>query len=170
MIVYPAIDIRQGHVVRLLHGDPNQQTIHADDPAEVARRWQAAGASWLHVVNLDGALGEAPLALDTLRLLAKVGLPIQFGGGLRTLEDVGAALEAGAARVILGTVAVQNPDIAAEAVRRFGPESITVALDAKGDQVATHGWQQVSAWTPAVSRQTLQSRRREACALYRCWA
>lgn len=149
MIVYPAVDIRQGRVVRLLHGDPNQQTVHADDPVEVAQRWKTAGASWLHVVNLDGALGEAPLALDTLRLLAKVGLPIQFGGGMRSLADVSAALEAGAARVILGTIAVQNPDIAAEAVRRFGPEAITVALDAKGNQVATHGWQQVSAWTPA---------------------
>jgi phosphoribosylformimino-5-aminoimidazole carboxamide ribotide isomerase len=148
MIVYPAIDIRQGRVVRLVHGDPAQETVHGDDPAAVAERWKAAGAAWLHVVNLDGALGEATLALDTLRGLAKLGLPIQFGGGLRALDDAARALDAGAARIILGTLAVQQPELAGEAVRRFGAEAVAVALDAKGDQVATHGWQQVSAWTP----------------------
>lgn len=149
MIVYPAIDLRRGRVVRLRYGDPAQETVHSDDPVATAERWQAAGAGWLHVVNLDGALGESTLALDTLRAIAAVGLPVQFGGGLRALDDVARALEAGAARAVLGTLAVQQPDVAGEAVRRFGPEAITVALDARGDQVATHGWQQVSAWTPA---------------------
>lgn len=149
MIVYPAIDLRRGRVVRLRYGDPAQETVHSDDPVATAERWQAAGAGWLHVVNLDGALGEATLALDTLRAIATVGLPVQFGGGLRALDDVARALEAGAARAVLGTLAIQQPDVAGEAVRRFGPEAITVALDARGDQVATHGWQQVSAWTPA---------------------
>ncbi len=148
MIVYPAIDLRQGRVVRLVHGDPGQETVHSDDPLATAERWKAAGAEWLHVVNLDGALGEATLALDTLRALAGVGLPIQFGGGLRTLDDAQQALDAGAARVILGTMVVKEPDLAGAAVQRFGAEKIVVALDAKGDQVATHGWQQVSAWTP----------------------
>ena len=149
MIVYPAIDLRRGRVVRLRYGDPAQETVHSDDPVATAERWRAAGAGWLHVVNLDGALGESTLALDTLRAIASVGLPVQFGGGLRALDDVARALEAGAARAVLGTLAVQQPDVAGEAVRRFGPEAITVALDARGDQVATHGWQQVSAWTPA---------------------
>lgn len=149
MIVYPAIDLRRGRVVRLRYGDPAQETVHSDDPVATAERWQAAGAGWLHVVNLDGALGEATLALDTLRAIAAVGLPVQFGGGLRALDDVARALEAGAARAVLGTLAVQQPDVAGEAVRRFGPEAITVALDARDDQVTTHGWQQVSTWTPA---------------------
>ncbi|MGQ9849022.1 MAG: 1-(5-phosphoribosyl)-5-[(5-phosphoribosylamino)methylideneamino]imidazole-4-carboxamide isomerase [Aggregatilineaceae bacterium] len=149
MIVYPAIDLRRGRVVRLRYGDPAQETVHSDDPVAVAERWRAAGATWLHVINLDGALGEATLALDALRAIAAVGLPVQFGGGLRSLDDAALALETGAARVILGTLAVQQPDVAGEAVRRFGAEAIAVALDARGERVATHGWQQISAWTPA---------------------
>jgi phosphoribosylformimino-5-aminoimidazole carboxamide ribotide isomerase len=148
MIIYPAIDLRQGRVVRLAHGDPALETVHSDDPVATAQRWKAAGAAWLHVVNLDGALGEATLALETLRALAEIGLPIQFGGGLRALDDAQKALSAGAARVILGTMIVQQPELAGAAVQRFGADKIVVALDAKGDQVTTHGWQQVSAWTP----------------------
>lgn len=150
MIVYPAIDIRQGRVVRLRYGDPNQETVHSDDPAATAERWKNAGAEWLHVVNLDGALGEATLALDTLRTLTRLGLPVQFGGGLRSLEDAARALDAGATRVVLGTVVVQSPDLAGTAVERFGAHAVTVALDAKGEHVTTHGWQEVSPWTPAA--------------------
>lgn len=148
MIVYPAIDIRQGRVVRLLYGDPNQETVYGDDPVAMAQRWQNAGAEWLHIVNLDGTLGDAEFALDTLRALAEVGLPIQFGGGLRTLDDAQQALDAGATRVILGTMVVKEPELAGAAVERFGAEAVVVALDAKGGQVATHGWQEVSTWTP----------------------
>jgi phosphoribosylformimino-5-aminoimidazole carboxamide ribotide isomerase len=148
MIIYPAIDLRHGRVVRLQYGDPARETVHSDDPLATAERWQAAGAAWLHVINLDGALGEATLALEALRALAGVGLPIQFGGGLRSLDDAQKALEAGAARVILGTLVVREPELAGAAVKRFGAEKVVVALDAKGDHVATHGWQQVSAWTP----------------------
>lgn len=150
MIVYPAIDIRGGRVVRLLHGDPAQETVYGDDPAAVAERWQAAGAAWLHVVNLDGALGEATLALDALKRIVAVGLPVQFGGGLRSLDDARKVLEAGASRVILGTMAVQNPDVTGAAVKEFGADAVAVALDARGDRVATHGWQEVSAWTPVA--------------------
>lgn len=150
MIVYPAIDLRRGRVVRLLYGDPDRETVHGDDPLATAERWKAAGAAWLHVINLDGALGEAPLALETLRALAGVGLPVQFGGGLRTLDDAGRALDAGAARVILGTLIAREPELAGAAVQRFGADAVVVALDAKGEHVATHGWQQVSAWTPAA--------------------
>lgn len=148
MIVYPAIDLRRGRVVRLVHGDPGRETVHGDDPVAVAARWQAAGAQWLHVINLDGALGEATLALDALRAIAALGVPVQFGGGLRSLADAARALDAGATRVILGTLAVREPDRAGEAVGRFGADAVAVALDARGDRVATHGWQQVSAWTP----------------------
>ncbi len=149
MIIYPAIDIRWGRVVRLRHGDPGQETVYGEDPAAMAERWQAAGAAWLHVVNLDGTLGESTSALAALRAIAAVGLPVQFGGGLRSLEGARQALAAGAARVVLGTLVVQQPDMARAAVEAFGAEAVAVALDARGDRVATHGWQQVSAWTPA---------------------
>ncbi len=148
MIVYPAIDVRKGRVVRLVYGDPARETVHSDNPVATAERWKAAGAAWLHVVNLDGALGEATLALDALRALAGVGLPVQFGGGLRSLDDAAQAFDAGAARVILGTVVVNQPDLARAAVLRFGVDAVVVALDAKAGQVATHGWQEISAWTP----------------------
>ena len=148
MIIYPAIDIRQGRVVRLLYGDPNQETVYGDDPADMAGRWKAAGAAWLHVVNLDGTLGEATLALDALRTIAAAGLPVQFGGGLRSLGDAHKALDAGAARVVLGTLVVQQPDSARQAVEMFGTEAVAVALDTRGDRVATHGWQELSTWTP----------------------
>ncbi len=149
MIVYPAIDLRRGRVVRLVHGDPARETVHGDDPVAVAARWLDAGAQWLHVVNLDGALGEAVQALDALGSIAALGAPVQFGGGLRSLDDAARALEAGASRVILGTLAVREPEQVGEAVARFSADAVAVALDARGDRVATHGWQQVSAWTPA---------------------
>lgn len=149
MNVYPAIDIRQGRVVRLMYGDPAQETVYGDDPVVVARRWAAEGADWVHVVNLDGALGESETALDTLRALsADKGLMIQFGGGLRTLDDVARALDAGATRVVLGTMAVEQPALAGEAVRRFGATSVAIALDAKDGWVMTHGWRKRSFWTP----------------------
>jgi phosphoribosylformimino-5-aminoimidazole carboxamide ribotide isomerase len=153
MIIFPAIDLRRGRCVRLRQGDPAAETVFGDDPAAVARHWAEQGAQWLHVVNLDGALGDqGPAALNLLRLAeirAAVALPIQFGGGLRSLEDVAAALELGATRVVLGTALVQAPELAAAAVQRFGAEAIVAGLDARAGLVATHGWQAVSA-TPAV--------------------
>lgn len=148
MIIYPAIDLRRGRVVRLVHGDPARETVHGDDPVAVAARWLEAGAAWLHVINLDGALGEATRALDALSAIAALGAPVQFGGGLRSLDDAARALDAGAARVILGTLAVRAPEQAGQAVARFGADAVAVALDARGDRVATHGWQQLSGWTP----------------------
>lgn len=148
MIVYPAIDIRQGKVVRLMHGDPDQQSVYSDDPIETALKWKAAGARWLHVVSLDGALGEDAPAIAVIRDLAELGLGIQFGGGLRSLEHAEQALQAGATRIILGTLVVQNPELARVAVEQFGTEAVVVALDAKGDKVATEGWQSTSEWSP----------------------
>ena len=153
-IIYPAIDLRRGQVVRLRQGDPDAQTIFADDPAAVARRWAEQGAEWLHVVNLDGAFTDRDqnLGLDlglNLRRLVEIrgatSLPIQFGGGLRTLDDVALALELGATRVVLGTVAVRQPQIVADAVARFGVERIVAGIDARDGMVATHGWQETSA-------------------------
>jgi phosphoribosylformimino-5-aminoimidazole carboxamide ribotide isomerase len=148
MIVYPAIDIRNGRVVRLMHGDPNFESVYGDDPVEVAKRWQAAGSEWVHVVNLDGALGETETALDILRDIVETGLSVQFGGGIRSLDSVQLALDAGAKRVVIGTPVVKQPTLAIEAVERFSSEAFVVALDAKGGKVVTNGWQETTEWTP----------------------
>lgn len=103
MIVYPALDLRGGKVVRLQQGDPGRQTVYGDDPQAVGARWIAVGARWLHVVNLDGALGTASDNESVVKALAALGTPIQFGGGLRTADDVARAFDLGVARVVLGT-------------------------------------------------------------------
>lgn len=148
MIIYPAIDLRGGRVVRLVQGDPNRQTTYSDDPVSIARRWAESGAAWLHVISLDGTLGEAAPNLETLARLAQVGPKVQFGGGLRTLDDIQRAVDAGAVRAILGTAAIKNPELAGEAVARVGEEAVAIALDARGGLVATHGWKEASDWTP----------------------
>lgn len=148
MIIYPAIDLRGGRVVRLQQGDPRRQTVYSDAPLEVAARWLEAGADWLHVISLDGAFQAANDNLAILRQLAALDVDIQFGGGIRTLEDAALALEAGATRVILGTAAVENPDLVSAFIARWGAERLTVALDAREGRVATHGWQEASPWTP----------------------
>jgi phosphoribosylformimino-5-aminoimidazole carboxamide ribotide isomerase len=144
--VYPAIDLRGGQVVRLQHGDPARQTVFGDDPMAVAERWIAAGASWLHVINLDGAFNpeSGNTNWELLPRLAGLGVRVQFGGGIRTLDDVARALEAGAARAILGTSAVEKPELVAEAVARFGSNAVVVALDARNGLVRTRGWQHES--------------------------
>lgn len=139
--IYPAIDLRDGQVVRLQHGDPNRQTTFSDDPAAIGQRWLAAGASWLHVVNLDGAFDEQGGAnWRALEALAETGALIQFGGGLRTLKDVARALNRGVHRIILGTVAIEDPGLVTEAIDRFGSERVAVSLDAREGRVQTHGW------------------------------
>jgi phosphoribosylformimino-5-aminoimidazole carboxamide ribotide isomerase len=155
MILYPAIDLRHGRCVRLRQGEAAEQTIYADDPVAVAQRWVGEGAEWLHIVNLDGAFDGAlrpkvtgtglPVNLLRLRdIAAAVDVPIQFGGGVRTLADVDVLLNLGASRVILGTVAVEQPELVSEAVEWFGQERVAVAIDARDGWVATHGWQQTS--------------------------
>ena len=149
MIVYPAIDLRKGRCVRLRQGDAAAETVFADDPVDAARRWASEGAEWLHVVNLDGALGESAhqsaksgkenlAALE--RILEAVELPVQFGGGIRCMEDVDHLLSLGVARVILGTVAVRKPEIVEQALARHGAERISVGIDAREGRVAIHGW------------------------------
>lgn len=146
MIVYPAIDLRGGRCVRLERGDFAAETIFADDPALAARRWASEGAQWLHVVNLDGAVGrsaEANLAALE-RILAAVDLPVQFGGGMRSLKDVGRLLALGVERIILGTVAVREPRVVRDALEQHGPEKVMVGIDARGGRVAIHGWTDTS--------------------------
>ena len=151
MIIFPAIDLRNGRCVRLRQGQAEQETVFSEDPAEVARRWHDAGARWLHVVNLDGAFGAASEAnRQAIRAIAAAtGASIQLGGGLRDLAAMEAALAAGAARIVLGTIAVTQPRVVAQAVRRFGAERIVVGIDAWEGRVAIRGWQQTSG-TPAA--------------------
>lgn len=143
--VYPAIDLRVGRVVRLQYGDPERQTTFSDDPAAVARQWVAAGANWLHAVNLDGAFDETGDAnWRVLPELTGSGASVQFGGGMRTLKEMAQALNRGVSRVVVGTVALEDPDLLAEAVERFGSEKIAVSIDARDGLVKTHGWQKAS--------------------------
>lgn len=148
MRIYPAIDLRGGQVVRLKEGDPQQQTVFSSDPVATAREWLAAGAQWLHMVNLDGAFGQQNDNARILEQVAALGLRVQFGGGLRSLEAAEQALAQGASRVVLGTAAVENPALIEQAVARFGTEAVCIALDARDGQIATHGWQQKSGHTP----------------------
>ena len=160
MIIYPAIDLRHGRCVRLRQGDPNAETVFGNDPAAMARHWVGQGAEWLHIVNLDGALGAThdllaamkdapsqtlPINLQRLQEIRQaVDIPIQFGGGLRTVEDIQLALDLGATRVVLGTVAVEKPRLVSDAIELWGAERIVVGIDARDGKVATHGWQETS--------------------------
>jgi phosphoribosylformimino-5-aminoimidazole carboxamide ribotide isomerase len=179
MIIFPAIDLRHGRCVRLRQGDPQAETVYSEDPAAMARHWVEQGAQWLHIVNLDGALGatkahlnalhrpnnikiqhpgssaaetpqqelerDLPINLRRLREIRQaVTVPIQFGGGLRTLEDIQLALELGADRVVLGTAAVENRNLVSDALLRWGADRIAIGIDARDGKVATHGWQETS--------------------------
>jgi phosphoribosylformimino-5-aminoimidazole carboxamide ribotide isomerase len=141
--LYPAIDILDGNAVRLVKGDFDAKKVYDEDPLSAARGWVTAGAEYLHVVDLDGAKRGEPVNLRALeRLASEAGVPVQYGGGLRSAEAVGQALTAGAARVILGTVAFTDPDILERVLAAHGPERILVGVDVRGGYVATHGWLQ----------------------------
>ena len=140
MIIYPAIDLRDGKCVRLVEGDFSRETVFDADPAAVARRWAEAGAEWLHVVDLDGAVAGHPANLPAIEAIgAAVSIPIQLGGGLRSLENLESAFAAGISRTILGTVALESPELVAAAVARWG-DAIAVGLDARDGKLATRGW------------------------------
>jgi phosphoribosylformimino-5-aminoimidazole carboxamide ribotide isomerase len=139
--LYPAIDILGGSAVRLVKGDFDAKKIYDQDPLSAARAFAEEGARYLHVVDLDGAKNGEPVNLDHLRLIvSELGLPVQFGGGLRSDAAVTAAFEAGASRVILGTAIFTNPELPFRAMEAHGAENILVSLDARGGYVATHGW------------------------------
>jgi phosphoribosylformimino-5-aminoimidazole carboxamide ribotide isomerase len=140
VILYPAIDILEGQAVRLAQGDFASPTVYDADPLAAAKAWAAAGARFLHVVDLDGARQGRPANLEHVRRIArKVGVPIQAGGGLRSLPDVREALRAGAARVILGTAAYTDVDFLDEVLAAYG-EHVLVSVDVRGGRVSTAGW------------------------------
>ena len=140
MILFPAIDIRNGRCVRLTEGKFECETVFAEDPAEMAVRWADTGAEYLHVVDLDGALaGQSSNTEVIKRILAKVKIPVQVGGGIRTLANIEKMLALGVTRVILGSVAVRDPELVREACQKF-PGQVVVGIDAKNGEVAVEGW------------------------------
>ncbi len=148
MIIYPAIDLLGGKVVRLREGVQQQQSVFSDDPVATAQSWIDQGAEWLHMVNLDAAFGTVNENLTILESVAKLKVKVQFTGGLRDMDALQSAKDAGASRMVIGTMAVKDPAAAAEATSRFGAEAMGVALDAKSGRVATHGWTELSEYTP----------------------
>jgi phosphoribosylformimino-5-aminoimidazole carboxamide ribotide isomerase len=142
--VYPAIDLRGGRCVRLVEGDFARETVYGDDPVAVARRWEAAGARWIHVVDLDGARAGAPSQLDMVAAICRaVTIPVQVGGGLRDAHAIQAVVDAGATRAIVGTVAVRDPDLCETLCRAF-PGRVVVGIDARDGIARVSGWEEGS--------------------------
>ncbi len=144
MQIYPAIDIKDGKAVRLTQGRFDDVTVFYDDPADAAKQWIDVGASYIHMVDLDGARYGRSFITDVIRAIrAKYDVPIQTGGGVRSLDDVAERISAGVSRVIIGTAAVKDPELVKEAVRLYG-DRIAVGVDAKNGFVAVSGWEEVS--------------------------
>lgn len=141
MIIYPAIDLKDGQCVRLVQGRAENKTVYSNSPGTIASSFAERGAEWLHVVDLDGAFTGSPKNTEAIADIASsIDIPFQVGGGLRTLEDVEKVLLLGASRVIIGTRAVTNPQFITELLGEFGPERIVLGLDAKDGIVAVEGW------------------------------
>jgi len=144
MTIYPAIDILDKECVRLQKGEFSRVSVYAGDPADVAKRWEAEGGEYLHVVDLDGAKSGAPVNHGVIaKILKSINIPVQLGGGIRDMETISMYVAMGVSRVIIGTKALQSPDFLAEAVDKFG-DKIAVGIDAKNGFVATSGWVDVS--------------------------
>jgi len=144
MIVIPAIDLKNGKCVRLVQGNMDQETVYSDNPLQMARRWEKLGAELLHLVDLDGAVEGTPKNLDLIQEMVKgLFMPVEVGGGIRSLETIDSYIRAGAMRVVIGTRAVEDPDFLTEACRRF-PGKILAGIDARNGYVAVHGWTKVT--------------------------
>ena len=145
MRLYPAIDIKNGQCVRLKKGQFNEVTVYSDKPYEIAKKFEADGARFIHIVDLDGALkGERVNAKAIEDIVKSVSVPVQLGGGIRTLDNIKDVLDLGVYRVIIGTKAVENPEFIKEAIKQFGAERIVVGIDAKDGFVAVEGWEKLS--------------------------
>ena len=146
MVIFPAIDIRDGKCVRLFKGDFAQETVYGDKPDEMALKWQALGGEFLHLVDLEGARSGTTANLELIvKIKASTGLFCEVGGGIRDMDTIGKYVDAGIDRVILGTAAVTEPGFAAQAVAKYG-EKIAVGIDLKDGMVAIHGWTEKSRW------------------------
>lgn len=145
MKLYPAIDLKDGQCVRLLQGDYNEVTVYGHDPAEMAKKWEALGGDYLHIVDLDGAKAGKGINGEAIKsIVAAIDIPIELGGGIRTIEDIRVQLERGVDRVILGSAAIKNKALVKEAVETFGADKIVVGVDAKNGMVAVEGWLEVT--------------------------
>lgn len=144
MIIFPAIDILDGHCVRLIQGDYNQEKVYSDSPVDMAKQWEKKGAAYIHIVDLNGAKTGDSSNQETITTIANtVKIPVQVGGGIRSLETIQAYLENGVSRVIVGTAAITDQNFLKEAVRQYG-DKIVVSLDAREGYVATDGWTDTS--------------------------
>ncbi len=145
MEIVPAIDIKDGKCVRLSQGNYQAETIYAENPAEVAKKFQDAGAKRLHLVDLNGALDGKLVNLATIsRIIASIQIPVQLGGGIRSLDSIKKVLENGVERAILGTIALRQPDLVGEAIQKFGAAKIIIGIDARSHKVAISGWKDVT--------------------------
>jgi phosphoribosylformimino-5-aminoimidazole carboxamide ribotide isomerase len=162
MLVIPAVDLKDGRCVRLWQGRLDAETVYSDDPVAIAQAWVDQGAAWLHVVDLDGAVEGTPRNLSVIQQIVRtVSVPVQVGGGIRSIERIERYLAVGAARLIIGTLALEEPSLAADICRRFAGQ-IAVSLDARDGRVASRGWlesptrdylsvaRQIAAWQPSV--------------------
>jgi phosphoribosylformimino-5-aminoimidazole carboxamide ribotide isomerase len=144
MIIFPAIDLKDGQCVRLMQGDPDRVTVYGNDPGSMALRWQEEGAEWLHVVDLDGAFSKSPRNRRSIQSIVEaVDIPVQVGGGIRTLETIVEYMDLGLRRVILGTAALRQPDLLREAAVRY-PGRVALGIDARGGKVAVEGWKETT--------------------------
>jgi len=145
VLIIPAVDLKGGKCVRLRQGVRDQETVYSDDPVAMGRRWEDEGAGWLHVVDLDGAFSQRPVNQAVIRRLRQsLHIPIQLGGGLRTMESLAVYLDLGIDRVILGTAVLKDPELVAQACARY-PGQIAIALDAREGRLAVEGWTEDSA-------------------------
>jgi phosphoribosylformimino-5-aminoimidazole carboxamide ribotide isomerase len=158
-LVVPAIDLRGGRCVRLVQGDYARETVFAEDPIEMARGWQAAGARMLHVVDLDGARDGVPAQREVIgAIVAALDIPVQVGGGVRSIEHGAALYAAGVERVVLGTAAIEQPELVDQLLAQYGPERVVVGVDARNGLVATRGWTETSAVTAEALIEDMRER------------
>lgn len=143
MLILPAIDLLDGQAVRLKQGAEKTKKVYSDNPPEMGLKWQSLGAEMIHVVNLDGAFGRAKKNVEVIRdIVRAVDIPIELGGGIRSLEDARQWLDLGVSRVIFGTIALTNPEVVEESVKLFGPEKIVIGIDGRENKVAIRGWEE----------------------------
>jgi len=159
MIVIPAVDIKDRKCVQLVQGDPERKLVELEDPLKVAERWVDEGAEMLHVVDLDRAIYQRDTNVDIVKeILSTLEVPVQVGGGIRTVEDAIDLIDAGAYRVILGTSAVKNPEIVEELSKEVGREKVMVALDSRGGKVVVKGWRERTGYSPVDIGKVLEKK------------
>ena len=160
MIVIPAVDIKDRRCVQLVQGDPERKLVELEDPLKVAERWVDEGAEMLHVVDLDRAIYQRDTNVDIVKeILSTLEVPVQVGGGIRTVEDAIDLIDAGAYRVILGTSAVKNPEIVEKLSKEVGREKVMVALDSRGGKVVVKGWRERTGYSPVDIGKVLEKKR-----------